>query len=95
MSTSDESTVSGLKRQIAKLRKENAKLKKQKNRIDMELVEMRDTMSDIPPEIKPVSYEPAFHACPHCKNVVKLIELAGAPYFNCTLCGKKGKYNNT
>jgi predicted nucleic acid-binding Zn-ribbon protein len=92
MSTSDESTISGLKRQIAKLRKENAKLKKQKNRIDQELVEMRDTLSDTSTEASVAPEPKAFNACPHCKNMVNLIELAGAPYYNCTLCGKKGKY---
>lgn len=92
MSASDESTVSGLKRQIAKLRKENAKLKKQKNRIDQELVEMRDTFSDTSTEELLPEAPKAFNACPHCKNMVNLIELAGSPYYNCTLCGKKGKY---
>jgi predicted nucleic acid-binding Zn-ribbon protein len=92
MSTSDESTVSGLKRQIAKLRKENAKLKKQKNRIDQELLEMRDTLADTSFEVAEPTEPKAFNACPHCKNVVNLIELAGTPYYNCTLCGKKGKY---
>jgi len=102
-SVNESKYIRDLKKQITKLKQENAVLRK-KNRVmavtyddyidalkELEDTDFHNKNSDI---IEKVAEETA-EDCPKCNESVQPFEVAGSKFYKCGSCGSKGRLSKT
>jgi len=84
--------IRNLRKQIIKLKRENAYLKKRNTRIENDFAEFHaesENETEEPIEEKKATEKPV--TCPKCHQEVVVFELREVKYFKCHGCGKKGR----
>ena len=82
--------IKELRKEIAKLKRENSQLRKHTHRLEYECIELRVDTDDEDEEVVVEKDEAATYKCPKCKEEASVFILNKKEYFKCPGCGKKG-----
>jgi DNA-directed RNA polymerase subunit M/transcription elongation factor TFIIS len=90
----DSKLIRDLRKQIIKLRRENAQLKKRNSRIENDFLEIQSAVvDDEPQEEVPVKTKKIRNTCPECGSFgIMEFQIRDTPYYRCLDCKCKGKF---